>query len=325
MKCPDFGLAAVSVTVGTDSLVRELLITAAGEWHIDPEEVELSFDGDTLCETKRLADHGVVANSEIEMCRKQFRLFGKCWFVDDTKQEKLHSWLRAHNEEYLCLDSPTFSEDGCLSVGGGLLPSDAERVSFRSSNSTTLDLTGLSSLTFIGDGFLRDSQITALDFSSLSDVTTIGSSFLYFCTQLTALDLSGLSSVTAIGDAFLFCCSRITALDLSCCSGVTDIGEQFLYSCEQLTTLDLSGLGITILGKSFLENCSELTALDLSGLSSVTAIGNSFVYSCSKITALDLSSLSNVTEIGGSFLSNCYKLESIKLPENNAALFERAR
>ena len=112
-----------------------MLTAAAGEWDVDPDEVELSFAGDTLCETDRLADHGVVANSELEMWKKQFRIFSKSWFVDDAKREKLLLWMRDHITEYLYLDTPTFTEDGCLTVDGELLPSDAKLIAFRNSNS----------------------------------------------------------------------------------------------------------------------------------------------------------------------------------------------
>ena len=158
VTCPDWGLPAVTVTAGADSVVSDVLTAAAGEWDVDPEEVELSFAGDTLCETDRLADHGVVANSEFEMWKKQFRIFGKCWFVDDAKREKLLLWMRDHITEYLCLDTPTFTEDGCLTVDRDLLPSDAKQVAFRNSNSNS---TAMSSVTTIGDKFLYGcSQIT---------------------------------------------------------------------------------------------------------------------------------------------------------------------
>ena len=183
VTCPDLGFPAVSVTTGVDSLVSEVLTAAAGEWDVDPEEVELSFAGDTLCESERLADRGVVGESELEMWKKRFRIFSKCWFVDDSKREKLLRWLREHNEEYLCLDTTTFTEDGCLSIKGDLLPSDAERISFRNSNP---------------------------DISAISQIVTIGNCFLYLCSQITSLDLSGLSSVTTIGDYFLSICSQIT-------------------------------------------------------------------------------------------------------------------
>ena len=106
VTCPDWGLPAVTVTTGADSVVSDVLTAAAGEWDVDPEEVELSFAGDALRETDRLADHGVVANSELEMAKKQFRIFSKCWFVDVRKREKLLLWIRDHITENLCLDTP---------------------------------------------------------------------------------------------------------------------------------------------------------------------------------------------------------------------------
>ena len=210
VTCPDWGLPAVTVTAAADSVVNDVLTAAAGEWDVDPDEVELSFAGDTLCETDRLADHGVVADSELEMWKKQFRIFGKSWFVDDAKREKLLLWMRDHIAEYLCLDTATFTEDGCLTVDGDLLPSDAEQVAFRNSNSNS---TAMSSVNTIGDGFLSScSQITSLDLSCLCSVTTIGHRFLYFCSEITSVNLSGLSSVTTIGDKFLYYCSRIEVI-----------------------------------------------------------------------------------------------------------------
>ena len=350
---PELELAAVSVTVGVDSLVSDVLKGAAFEWDVDPEEVELSFAGDTLDETERLADHGLGADSEMEMRKKLFQLFGKCWFVDESKREKLLQWLGNHNEEYLNLDTPTFSEDGCLSVSKHLLPSVVERISFRNSNSditiisrnfmrdssiTSLDLSGLSSVTAIGNYFMSScSQLTAVDLSGLNSVTTIGYYFLfhshltsvdlsgfssltivgsYFmssCSQLTSLDLSSLSSLTTIGDNFLFH-SHLTALDLSGLSSLTTTGNYSLYSCSQLTSLDLSGLSnLIIIGHFFLSCSHKLTSLDLSGLSSVITIEEGFLSSCSQLTAVDLSGLSSLTTIGGGFLYSCSRLTTVDL------------
>ena len=314
---PNLELPAVSFTAGGESLVCEVLRAAAEEWDIDAEEVELTFAGDVLCETERLADHGVIADSEMEMWEKQFRVFGKSWFVDDSKREKLLRWLGIHNEEYLYLDTPTFSEDGCLTVKSDLLPSEAERISFRNSNSD---------ITVISQGFLSCSSITALDLSGLSSVTTIGHNFLHYCSGITSLDLSGFSSVTTIADDFLYYCPRITYIDFSCLSSVITIGNNFLYRSTRITSLDLSGLrSVTTIGYNFLSYCSQITSLDLSGLSSVTTIGNYFLTHCSQITSLDLSGLSSVTELGNFFLYKCDALESVELPEKNRALFELRR
>ena len=330
VTCSDLGLPAVPVIVGAESVVSDVLNAAAVEWDVDPEEVELSFAGETLCETERLADHGVGADSELEMWKKRFQLFGKCWFIDDSKREKLLQWLEDHDEEYLNLDTPTFSEYGRLSVDNSLLPSNAERISFRNSNSditvisqnflhgssiTSVDLSGLSSITTIGNCFLSSClRITAVDLSGFSSVTTIGNNFLFICSQITSLDLSCLSSATTIGDYFLFRCSQLTSLDLSCLSSVTTVGDTFLSFCTQLTSLDLSSLSsVTTIGSFFLSSCSQLTSLDLSGLSSVTTIGNRFLCSCSQLTAVDLSGFGSVITIGSFFLSFCSKIASLDL------------
>ena len=307
VTCPDLGFPAVSVTVGADSVVSDVLTAAAGEWDVDLEEVELSFAGDALCDSDRLADHGVGANSELEIWEKLVRIFGKCWFVDDRKREKLLLWIRDHITDDLCLDTPTFSVDGCLFINKGLLPSDAERISFRHS---TCNSTVTSQVTAIGDWFLYNcSQITSLDLSGFSSVTSIGNYFLSCCTQITSLDLSGLNSVTSIGDYFLYYCSQITSLDLSSLGSVTSIGNDFLCYCSQITSLDLSGFSsVTSIGNYFLSCCTQITSLDLSGLNSVTSIGDYFLYYCSQITSLDLSSLGSVTSIGNDFLCYCSQI-----------------
>ena len=208
VTCPDLGFPAVSVTVGADSVVSDVLTAAAGEWDVDLEEVELSLAGDALCDSDRLADHGVGANSELEIWEKLVRIFGKCWFVDDRKREKLLLWIRDHVTEYLCLDTPTFSVNGCLTIDEELLPSDAKRISFRHSNCKSAVI---SRVTAIGDDFLYNcSKITSLDLSCLSSVTSIGNNFLGNCSKITSVDLSGLSSVTSIGYDFLSECSEIT-------------------------------------------------------------------------------------------------------------------
>ena len=200
VTCPDLGLPAVSVTVGADSVVSDVLTTAADEWDVDADEVELSFAGDALCENERLVDYGVGANSELEMRKKLVRIFGKNWFVDDRKREKLLLWMKDHITEDLCLDTPTFSEDGCLTIDKGLLPSDAKRISFRYSNSNSKVI---SQVAFIGDNFLsRCSQISFVDLSGLNSVSSIGHDFLALCLHITSVDLSGLSGVTSIGSSF---------------------------------------------------------------------------------------------------------------------------
>ena len=187
---------------------------------------------------------------------------------------------------------------------------------------TSIDLSGMSKVTHIGSCFLDGCEgLTTLDLSPLSGLTEIGSCFLYRCKGLTTLDLSPLSNLTAIGDNFLEGCEGLTTLDLSPLSGLTAIGDNFLYGCEGLTTLDLSPLSnLTAIGHNFLYRCKGLTTLDLSPLSNLTAIGDNFLDICKGLTTLDLSPLSRVKVVGRYFLTNCTSLKSIHLTGCSSAV-----
>ena len=289
VTCPDLGLPSVSFTAGADSLVSDVLIAAATEWDLDPEELQLSLAGELLLETGKLVAHGVGLNTELEVFKKRFRLFGKNWFTDETLREKLLHKLETSKEECLYLDTPTFSSDGCLSFDACLLPPIVERISFRNPN---------------------------------SKVGVVADEFLHQCASVVEVDFLGLSTVTAVGISFLAGCPRITSLDLSGLSSVTTIGDAFMSSCSSITTLNLSGLeSVTTVGRWFLGDCPLLTALDTHGLSSVTTIQSGFLDSCVGLTELDLSGLKSVTDVGHSFLVNCDLLESVRLPEMNRSLF----
>ena len=56
--------------------------------------------------------------------------------------------------------------------------------------------------TVVPDGFLMEGSLMRLDLSAVSIVTQIGDGFLKECTSLTSIDLSGLSNVTVIGSHF---------------------------------------------------------------------------------------------------------------------------
>ena len=334
---PDLGLPAVSFTAGADSFVGDVLAAAAEEWDVDPGEVEVSLAGELLCETGRLTQHGIGANTELEMRKKQFRLFGKSWFVDEEKTEKMLARLEG-NEEYLFLDTPTFSDNGILNLRSSLVPQAVKGIWFRNSNSgvtsiantflsecdsvTAANFSDLTTVTAVGNSFLAGSNsITSLDLSGFSSVTTIGFGFLANCTSITTLDLSGLTSITAIGNYFMLECSLLTTLDLSCLSSVPRVGSHFLSCCSSITTLDLSCLGsVTSVGDYFLYRCSSVTSVDLSGLGSVSSIGDYFLSDCSSITSADLSALSSVVTIGEGLL-HTNELQSVQLPENNSSLF----
>jgi hypothetical protein len=181
------------------------------------------------------------------------------------------------------------------------------------SNLIAIDLSRLSNVTYIGNGFLSGcSNLTTIDLSHLSNVTYIGNGFLSGCINLTTIDLSGLSNVTLVGNSFLSWCSKLETINLSGFSNVTQIDNSFLSWCSKLETINLPSLSnVTKIGNDFLSACSNLETIDLSRLSNVEYIGNDFLSWCSKLTTINLSGLSqsHVTRIGYHFL---YRSKSLK-------------
>ena len=179
--------------------------------------------------------------------------------------------------------------------------------------------------TVIPKYFLSETSLTRLDLSSVSFVTQIGDGFLQWCTSLTSIDLSGLSNVTRIGSYFLDGCTSLTNLDLTPLKNVTKIEECFLSRCEALTTLDLTPFNnVTVITDNFLRGCS-LTSLDLTPLNNVTKIESFFLYHCSALTTLDLSPLSKVKNAGGLFADECTSLTSIYLSGCSSAVSNEVR
>ena len=181
---------------------------------------------------------------------------------------------------------------------------------------TTLHLPALPCVVAIGRSFFSNNcrRLSTVELSGLQSVTTIGDNFLYNCTALSTVDLSGLQSVTTIGDNFLYNCTALSTVDLSGLQAVTTIGYGFLSDCTALSTVDLSGLqAVTTIDDCFLNNCTALSTVDLSGLQSVTTIGDNFLYNCTALSTVDLSGLRAVTTIGYGFLSDCTALSTVDL------------
>jgi hypothetical protein len=198
----------------------------------------------------------------------------------------------------------------------------------KNKNLTSINLSGLSSLTSIGDSFLSNcARLINIDLSGLSNLTSFGDNFLYGCENLTNIDLSGLSNITSIGNHFLHGCKNLTNIDLSGLLNITSIGNHFLHGCENLSSIDLSGLSnLTSIGNWFLYRCNKLTSIDLSRLSNLISIGDEFLYHSDSLKSIDLSGLSNVISIGYNFLSLSHqsKLKSIDLsPLSNLKSIER--
>ena len=178
--------------------------------------------------------------------------------------------------------------------------------------------------TVIPDGFLSQTSFTRLDLSAVSFVTQIGDGFLEDCTSLTSIDLSGLSNVTRIGSSFLARCESLISIDLSGLSNVTRIGQHFLCNCEALTNLDLTPLNnVKKIENRFLCGCKSLTSLDLTPLNSVTVIDDCFLFGFKAVTSLDVSPLNKVKKVGSFFAADCTSLTSIYLSGCSSAVSDK--
>ena len=205
-------------------------------------------------------------------------------------------------------------------------------------NITSINLSGLSNLTSIGNGFLSNCKLLeSIDLSSLSNVTSIGNDFLS-SNNLTNIDLSGLSNLESIGNSFLssnslktinlsglknlksvgygfLSSNKLTNIDLSGLSNLESIGSSFL-SKNPLKTINLSDLkNLKSIGDNFLFDCNSLKSIDLSDLSNLESIGEYFLYKCKSLSSISLSRLSNLKSIGDMFLESCKKLDSISLAD----------
>lgn len=172
--------------------------------------------------------------------------------------------------------------------------------------------------TSIGDYFfdlgINKRGLESVELSGLSHVTSIGDGFLLGCHDLRSVDLSPLSHVASIGDGFLLGCHGLGSINLSPLSHVTRIPNGFLFGCYGLRFVDFYHLShVTTIGEYFLFGCYVLRSIDLSPLSHVKNIGIGFLSNCLNLRLIDFSGLINVTTIGDGFLSDCSKLERITL------------
>ena len=319
----DSGFSDVLFTASRDSLVKDVVEVAAGEWGADSDIIELTFDGSLLPAESRLLSHSVENGSLLVASRLQD--FHMSWLFDVKKREKLQ--LLCQNK-LLRLDTPSFVSGRSLEFEADWLPTNVRDISFRNSCSSltvvsdgflrrsqieSLYLTGLSSTTSIGDNFLEGcSSLTTVDLLSLPDITRIGDNFLEGCDSLTGVDLV-FNNLTSISNSFLYSCSSISFLDLSHFNSVTSVGSYFL--CEsRVTEIDLSGLrNLTSIGDGFLCWCDSITEIDLSVLRSLTSIKNDFLRRCGSLEVVDFSKLDKLTSIGDGFLRRCESLQSLDL------------
>jgi len=172
---------------------------------------------------------------------------------------------------------------------------------YGNSNIISINLSGCSSLTTIGDSIFNSSNIQTVIFPSSitsignyvfayskiqsvtfpSNITSIGNNTFYYCSNLISIDLSVCPNLTTL-DISVFAYSSIQTVKFP--SNITSIGNQTFYYCQNLTSIDLSV-------------CPNLTTLDI----------NVFAYSSIQSVIFP----SNITNIGDFTFYRCSKLKNI--------------
>ena len=136
-------------------------------------------------------------------------------------------------------------------------------------------------------------RITTLDLSGATNLTAIGDHAFTF-NMLTSVDLSGTNMIDIGYSAFQQ--NNISTVDLGGLSNLTVIGVN-AFGNNAIVNLNLSGLiNLHVIDdRAFAGN--RIPGLNLSGLTSLTTIGE-LAFAGNNITNLDLNGLSNLTHIG---------------------------
>eukprot|EP01064_Diplonema_japonicum_P034436 TRINITY_DN7126_c0_g1_i2.p1 TRINITY_DN7126_c0_g1~~TRINITY_DN7126_c0_g1_i2.p1 ORF type:complete len:227 (+),score=16.65 TRINITY_DN7126_c0_g1_i2:593-1273(+) len=166
-------------------------------------------------------------------------------------------------------------------------------------NINTVDLSGLTGVTSVGEEFLVQSSLTSVVLPP--SLRKISNEFMANSTAVNEVDLSPLKNVQSIGDGF-FSYSKVRTVNLSSLTNLREIGD-FFFSGSLLTTIDLSQLRrVETIGNGFL-TYTKISSIDLAPLAGVRRIGDDFLAGCEALREIDLRPLKNV-EIGGDFLAD---------------------
>jgi hypothetical protein len=92
---------------------------------------------------------------------------------------------------------------------------------------------------------LRCNNLYSIDISGLSNITSIGEYFIYDCNNLYSVNLGSLSKVTTIKTYFLGKSTLLQSVNLSSLSNVTTIDSPFLAYIPNLTSIQIGGVDWT--------------------------------------------------------------------------------
>jgi len=166
-------------------------------------------------------------------------------------------------------------------------------------------LTGLTDLTFVGDGpmynvgsyskfFTYYSRNTLENVTISSGVTSIGNRTFMYCEKVKSIDIP--ESIISIGNCAFFE-AGLTSIAIP--DSVTNIGSQAFMHCYSLTTVSFKGdPKVTVLDQTFKD--TALTSIDIPD--SVTSLVQTF-WRCDSLTSVNISPNSNLTSITWPFNS----------------------
>jgi len=171
------------------------------------------------------------------------------------------------------------------------------------------------------------SSLTSIDFSGLSSLSSVGAGWLYGVgansfAKLSSIDFSGLSSLSRVGENWLNslsedCFSSLSEIDFEDLSSLSRVGAGWLYgvganSFAKLSSINFEGLSnLSIVATNWLyggENSfSSLSEIDFEDLSSLSSVGAGWLYgaganSFAKLSSIDFSGLSSLSSVGYSWL-----------------------
>ena len=227
IRFPGTNFSEVEFIARVESVVEEAIQTAAAEWDVEPEMINLTYLSKVMPSQSRLVMLG--GNGKILpliAAKKPTNIVTKKQLRDPQKREKIAQMFEQNPLLTCVIDGSTMCIDSCLKTGEYLLPYTVKKVSF----------INCEEVIEIGNDFLRgcDGMLT-LDISQLCGVTTIGGGFLCRCNSLTTLNLKPLGNVVSIGWGFLWGCSSIARLNLMLLNKVRQVESYlFLGECTEI-------------------------------------------------------------------------------------------
>ena len=198
---------------------------------------------------------------------------------------------------------------------------------------TTLDLTPIKET--VVDGQFREfgsvnyplPNITSVDLSGLTTITANNACQNMFngCTGLTSVDLSNLTTISGnfVCQNMFNGCTGLTSFDLGSLKFVIGSSSCFnmFYNCTSLTSADLSSLEYVSNGDSsafsnMFKGCSLLQTADFSSLIRMNGSCATYMFQdCTSLTNVKLDSLKQVSQQSCQYMcSGCIALSSVSFP-----------